>query len=65
MTAVVTGHRPAKLIGVGCLLVTALGWRLNWPATKFLLEQCPPLTARGVLGIVASMGAGRARGVAR
>jgi probable blue pigment (indigoidine) exporter len=55
MTAVVTGYRPAKLIGIGCLLVTALGWGLNWPATKFLLEQCPPLTARGMSGIVASM----------
>jgi probable blue pigment (indigoidine) exporter len=55
MTAVATGYRPAKLIGVGCLLVTALGWGLNWPATKFLLEECPPLTARGVSGIVASL----------
>lgn len=55
MTAVVTGYRAAKLIGIGCLFVTALGWGLNWPATKFLLEQCPPLTARGVSGIVASM----------
>ena len=55
MTAVVTGYRPAKLIGLGCLLVTAIGWGLNWPATKFLLEECPPLTARGVSGIVASL----------
>jgi probable blue pigment (indigoidine) exporter len=55
MTAVATGYRPAKLIGVGCLLVTAIGWGLNWPATKFLLEECPPLTARGVSGIVASL----------
>jgi probable blue pigment (indigoidine) exporter len=55
MTAVAMGYRPAKLAGMGCLLVTALGWGLNWPATKFLLEQCPPLTARGISGIVASL----------
>jgi drug/metabolite transporter (DMT)-like permease len=55
MTALVTGYRPAKVIGIGCLLVTALGWGLNWPATKFLLELCPPLTARGMSGIVASL----------
>jgi drug/metabolite transporter (DMT)-like permease len=48
-------HRPAKLIGFGCLAITALGWGLNWPATKLLLEQCPPLTARGIAGIVASL----------
>jgi drug/metabolite transporter (DMT)-like permease len=48
-------RRPAQLIGFGCLVVTALGWGLNWPATKFLLEQCPPLTARGIAGIVASL----------
>jgi probable blue pigment (indigoidine) exporter len=55
MIAVVTGYRSGKLIGLGCLLVTAVGWGLNWPATKFLLEECPPLTARGVSGIVASL----------
>jgi drug/metabolite transporter (DMT)-like permease len=48
-------NRPAQLIGVGCLVITAVGWGLNWPATKFLLEQCPPLTARGIAGIVASL----------
>ena len=51
----VATHRPAQLIGFGCLVITALGWGLNWPATKFLLEQCPPLTARGIAGIVASL----------
>jgi drug/metabolite transporter (DMT)-like permease len=35
--------------------VTAFGWGLNWPATKFLLEQCPPLTARGIAGVVAGL----------
>ncbi|HET7880852.1 MAG TPA: DMT family transporter [Acetobacteraceae bacterium] len=47
--------RQAKLVGMACLAVTALGWGLNWPATKVLLQQCPPLTARGIAGIAASM----------
>src|SRR4051794_10054882 len=55
VTMVVTAYRPAELVGLGCLVVTALGWGLNWPATKFLLQQCPPLTARGIAGIVASL----------
>jgi drug/metabolite transporter (DMT)-like permease len=55
VTMVVTACRPAKLIGLGCLAITSLGWGLNWPATKFLLQQCPPLTARGIAGIVASL----------
>ena len=33
----------------------ALGWGLNWPATKFLLTECPPLTARGVSGLAACL----------
>ncbi|MGA9011713.1 MAG: DMT family transporter [Acetobacteraceae bacterium] len=50
-----TDYRPVRLIGLGCLVVTAFGWGLNWPATKFLLEQCPPLTARGIAGLVAGL----------
>ncbi len=50
-----TAYWPVKLTGLSCLVVTAFGWGLNWPATKFLLEQCPPLTARGIAGIVASL----------
>src|SRR5215472_3397529 len=64
-TMAVVVHRPARLIGIGCLIVTAFGWGLNWPATKYLLAQCPPLTARGIAGIVASLalaGIARSRG---
>ncbi|HME25797.1 MAG TPA: DMT family transporter [Acetobacteraceae bacterium] len=46
---------PAKLVGFGCLVITSLGWGLNWPATKLLLQECPPLMARGVAGIVAGL----------
>jgi probable blue pigment (indigoidine) exporter len=51
--------RRTRLVGVACLMVTAFGWGLNWPATKLLLQQCPPLTARGIAGIVASLVLGR------
>jgi probable blue pigment (indigoidine) exporter len=55
MSMAATDYRPVRLIGLGCLVVTAFGWGLNWPATKFLLEQCPPLTARGIAGLVAGL----------
>jgi drug/metabolite transporter (DMT)-like permease len=45
----------SRLTGVACVLATALGWGLNWPATKFLLTTCPPLSARGVSGIAAGL----------
>jgi drug/metabolite transporter (DMT)-like permease len=41
------------MVGLACVMFTALGWGLNWPATKFLLATCPPLSARGVSGLVA------------
>jgi drug/metabolite transporter (DMT)-like permease len=44
-----------RLIGVACLIFTALGWGLNWAATKFLLTACPPLSARGVSGLIAGL----------
>ena len=55
MSMAATDYRPVRLIGLGCLVVTAFGWGLNWPATKFLLEQCPPLTARGIAGLAAGL----------
>ncbi len=43
---------PAKISasGLAFLLVTAIGWGLNWPATKYVLAQWPPLSARGWSG---------------
>ena len=37
--------------GIACLLVTAIGWGLNWPAMKQLMLELPPLFARGVAGL--------------
>lgn len=45
----------SRRIGLLCLLVTAVGWGLNWPAMKFLLREWPPLSARGTAGITAAL----------
>jgi drug/metabolite transporter (DMT)-like permease len=39
-----------------CLLVTAVGWGLNWPVMKVLLREWPPLSARGWAGMTAALG---------
>jgi drug/metabolite transporter (DMT)-like permease len=44
-----------RTIGFACVFITALGWGLNWPATKMLLAECPPLSARGLAGCVAGL----------
>jgi drug/metabolite transporter (DMT)-like permease len=38
--------------GFAFLMVTAVGWGLNWPVTKYLLNDLPPLTMRGVSGLI-------------
>ncbi|HMN73690.1 MAG TPA: DMT family transporter [Rhodoblastus sp.] len=45
---------PGRAKGLQFLLITAIGWGLNWPAIKFLLQEWPPLFARGLAGIVAA-----------
>ncbi|OLL31626.1 EamA family transporter [Burkholderia sp. SRS-W-2-2016] len=47
--------KSTRWAGVLFLLITATGWALNWPAMKILLREWPPLFARGVAGIVASL----------
>lgn len=42
-------------IGYACLAVTAAGWALNWPFMKILLREWPPLSARGLAGVVAAL----------
>lgn len=46
--------RSARL-GLLCLLVTSVGWGLNWPAMKLLLRESPPLFARGASGLCAAL----------
>jgi drug/metabolite transporter (DMT)-like permease len=38
--------------GLMFLAITSIGWGFNWPATKFLLSEVPPLTLRGTTGVV-------------
>lgn len=48
--------RRSRQVGLLCLLVTAVGWGLNWPAIKVLLHEWPPLFARGTAGVAAALG---------
>ncbi|WOH81088.1 DMT family transporter [Bradyrhizobium sp. BEA-2-5] len=43
-----------RTVGFLCLVVTAFGWALNWPLMKLLLQQWPPLFARGLAGTCAA-----------
>lgn len=47
------GH--SRWIGVTCLGITAFGWGLNWPFMKLLLRELPPMSARGLAGVTASL----------
>jgi drug/metabolite transporter (DMT)-like permease len=44
-----------RKVGFACLMATAIGWGLNWPAVKILVETWPPLLARGLVGVAASL----------
>jgi len=48
-----TGAR-SKIAPAGLLFlaVTSIGWGFNWPVTKFLLSELPPLTLRGLTGVI-------------
>src|SRR6478609_930030 len=38
--------------GLMFLAITSVGWGFNWPVTKFLLSELPPLTLRGTTGVI-------------
>ncbi|WGR96636.1 DMT family transporter [Bradyrhizobium sp. ISRA443] len=38
--------------GLMFLAITSVGWGFNWPVTKFLLGELPPLTLRGSTGVI-------------
>jgi drug/metabolite transporter (DMT)-like permease len=42
--------------GFAFLMVTSVGWGLNFPVMKFILTEWPPLSARGLSGIVGALG---------
>src|SRR5216684_2964811 len=38
--------------GLMFLAIASVGWGFNWPVTKYLLSELPPLTLRGTTGVV-------------
>jgi drug/metabolite transporter (DMT)-like permease len=38
--------------GLMFLAITSIGWGFNWPVTKYLIGELPPLTLRGVTGVI-------------
>ncbi|MBR0828316.1 DMT family transporter [Bradyrhizobium manausense] len=50
------GMRPRIApAGLMFLAITSVGWGFNWPVTKFLLSELPPLTLRGVTGVLGAL----------
>jgi drug/metabolite transporter (DMT)-like permease len=47
--------------GLMFLAITSVGWGFNWPVTKYLLSELPPLSMRGSTGVI---GAGLLAGLA-
>src|SRR3954471_3528868 len=45
---------PARVAPAGLmfLAITSVGWGFNWPVTKYLLSELPPLTLRGSTGVI-------------
>ena len=53
MTAVpITSRNRMSPLGLAFLAVTSIGWGLNFPIMKHLLTEWPPLSSRGLSGIV-------------
>ena len=50
---ILTGAR-ARIAPAGLLFlaITSVGWGFNWPVTKYLLSELPPLTLRGATGVI-------------
>lgn len=56
MTATGSAPMPAsQTVGKALLLVTAFGWGLNWSVLKFVLQDWPPLFARGTAGLLGAL----------
>jgi drug/metabolite transporter (DMT)-like permease len=41
--------------GLMFLAITSVAWGFNWPIAKFLLSELPPLTFRGVTGMLGAL----------
>jgi drug/metabolite transporter (DMT)-like permease len=54
MTEPKPANTRARLAPAGLmfLAITSIGWGFNWPVTKYLLGELPPLTLRGGTGVI-------------
>ncbi len=52
MTALNDVRATTARTGLVFLLITSVSWGLNWPVMKHLLSEWPPLSARGLSGVV-------------
>jgi drug/metabolite transporter (DMT)-like permease len=41
--------------GLMFLAITSVGWGFNWPVTKYLIGELPPLTLRGLSGVTGAL----------
>lgn len=47
--------RKLSSAGLIFLAITSIGWGFNWPVTKYLLGELPPLTLRGGTGVIGAV----------
>lgn len=47
--------RGGKGTGLALLLLTTACWGLSWPVGKFVLSEWPPLSLRGITGVVGGL----------
>jgi drug/metabolite transporter (DMT)-like permease len=54
MTVQIERSAKARIAPAGLvfLAITSIGWGLNWPIVKYVLSEWPPLSARGLTGVV-------------
>jgi len=54
MTSPIPTNARARIAPAGLLFlaITSVGWGFNWPVTKYLLGELPPLTLRGTTGVI-------------
>jgi drug/metabolite transporter (DMT)-like permease len=53
MTESILPNTRARIAPAGLmfLAITSIGWGFNWPVTKYLIGEIPPLTLRGLTGV--------------
>lgn len=57
MAASSTASAPSRITPAGLffLATTSIGWGFNWPMTKYLLSELPPLILRGGAGVAGAL----------